>query len=37
MVDYRQVQHLPKYYAEVNLKRNRDLSDYDKVDITYGK
>ena len=37
MVDQKFTLNLPKYYSDVNLKRSRDLSNYDNVEITYGK
>jgi len=37
MYDKKLPLNLPKYYSDVNLKRSRDLSNYDNVEIIYGK
>ena len=37
MVDQKLPLNLPKYYADANSKRNPELSNYDNVEITYGK
>ena len=37
MVDQKLPLNIPKYYADANSKRNPKLSNYDNVEITYGK